>query len=176
MTSDILIRDAHDDERDMVRDLTLRAYGEYASIMTVDAWIVLEGAIRAALASGARAHRLVAEQDGVIVGSVMLFPPATAAYGELAKAEQWPELRLLAVAPQARGLGIGERLVRECIDRARQDGQREIGLHTSVSMQGAMKLYERMGFVRAPESDFQPPGAEVVCGYRLSVDATRPIN
>jgi ribosomal protein S18 acetylase RimI-like enzyme len=34
-------------------------------------------------------------------------------------------------------------------------------------MRAAMRLYDRLGFVRAPELDFQPPDAELVQGYRL---------
>jgi ribosomal protein S18 acetylase RimI-like enzyme len=48
-------------------------------------------------------------------------------------------------------------------------GAAALGLHTSKSMVTAMQLYERMGFERAPELDFQPPGAEVVWGYRLKL-------
>ena len=40
-------------------------------------------------------------------------------------------------------------------------------LGCSASMQVAMQLYRRMGFVRAPELDFQPDGAEVVEGFVL---------
>lgn len=169
MSDRVVVRDARDDERDAVRDLTLRAYDEYAQVMAPAAWAGLEGAVRAALASDARAHRIVAERDGALVGSVMLYPPAAAAYGDLTAAARWPELRLLAIAPEARGLGIGERLVRECIARARRDGAEAIGLHTSESMRGAMRLYERMGFVRAPETDFRPDGAELVQGFRLDL-------
>jgi hypothetical protein len=37
-------------------------------------------------------------------------------------------------------------------------------------MRAAVRLYERMGFVRDPEHDFQPPGAELVEGYLLRLD------
>jgi hypothetical protein len=37
-------------------------------------------------------------------------------------------------------------------------------------MRSAMRLYERMGFVRDPEHDFQPPGAELVEGYLMRLD------
>jgi ribosomal protein S18 acetylase RimI-like enzyme len=58
-------------------------------------------------------------------------------------------------------------LVEECIRRARSQGANEVGLHTSGSMRAAMAMYARLGFVRASERDFQPPGAELVEGYRL---------
>lgn len=166
----LVIRDAREDERDAVRELTLAAYAEYATAMTPSAWAGLEGAVRAALDSRDGAHRIVAEHSGALLGSVMLYPAAAAAYGEMAGTSRWPELRLLAVAPAGRGLGVGRQLVDECIRRARVDGAEAIGLHTSVSMQVAMQLYRRMGFVRAPELDFQPEGAEIVEGFVLRLD------
>ena len=77
-----------------------------------------------------------------------------------------PELRLLAVSQDARGKGVGSALVKECVRRARLMGATELGLHTSRSMRAAMRLYLSMGFERAPERDFLPPGGEVVEGYR----------
>ena len=71
------------------------------------------------------------------------------------------------MSPDARGEGIGQALVDECVRRARRMGAAELGLHTSGSLRAAIRMYERMGFVRAPERDFQPPGAELVMGYRL---------
>ena len=79
------------------------------------------------------------------------------------------EIRLLAVAPHARGRGVARRLVEECIRRARASGASEIGLHTSKSLASAIALYERMGFARVPERDFHPDGAELVQAYRLSL-------
>jgi hypothetical protein len=41
-------------------------------------------------------------------------------------------------------------------------------------MRAALRLYERMGFVRDPERDFQPPGAELVEGFLLRLDDVAP--
>lgn len=164
------MRDARDDEHAAVRALTLRAYAEYADVMAPAAWAGLERAVRAALADRGAAERIVAERAGELVGSVLLYPPSADAYGGLAAQASWPELRLLAVAPEARGLGVGAALVRECVRRARRMGARELGLHTSASMRVARAMYGRMGFVRAPEHDFRPDGAELVEGYRLPLD------
>ncbi len=172
--ADVRVRDAGDADRGAVRDLTLRAYGEFGAVMEPAAWTGLEAAVRAALDSAGPAERIVAERDGVIVGSVMLFPPAADAYGGLATEVPWPELRLLAVAPEARGLGVGQLLVDECVVRARRAGAVALGLHTSRSMQAAKRMYERMGFVRVPEHDFRPPGAELVEGYALRLDERAP--
>ena len=123
------LRDARPADGDAVRALTLAAYGEYARVMTPSAWAGLERALHAALASDDPAvARIVAEREGRIVGSVMLFPPASDAYAGLAGAAAAPELRLLAVAPSERGFGTGRRLVEECIRRARAWGATELGL------------------------------------------------
>ena len=163
------VRDARPDERAAVRALTLRAYGEYAAVMTPSAWAGLDEAIRAALDGDAPAERIVAEHAGALVGGVMLFPPATDAYGSLTAHVPWPELRLLAVAPEARGLGVGRALVTECARRARAAGAAVLGLHSSRSMATALRMYARLGFVREPAYDFVPEGGEVVEGYRLNL-------
>ena len=164
----VRIRDAGEDDRAALAAVTLAAYGEFAARMEPAAWAGLEAAVRAALASeDDSVQRIVAERNGQVVGSVMLYPPASDAYAGYTEAATAPELRLLAVAPSARGSGVGRALVEECVRRARGMGAAELGLHTSRSMEVALRMYEQMGFVRAPEHDFQPPGAELVTGYRL---------
>jgi ribosomal protein S18 acetylase RimI-like enzyme len=65
---------------------------------------------------------------------------------------------------------VARALVLECVRRARAAGETTLGLHTSQSMHAARRLYERLGFVRDPDHDFQPPGGELVEGYRLRLD------
>jgi ribosomal protein S18 acetylase RimI-like enzyme len=170
------VRGALGGERAAVRDLTLAAYAEYARVMAPEAWALLDRAVRAALDGAAAgndgAECIVAERAGALVGSVFLFPAAADAYAGFAEPPRWPELRLLAVAPAARGLGAGEALVRECARRARAAGADALGLHTSASMAAARRMYARLGFVRAPEYDFRPAGAELVEGYRLPLRDT----
>lgn len=163
----IVIRDAELAEADAIRALTLRVYAAYSRIMTPDAWAGLDRAVRSALETTRPVERIVAVRSDQVVGSVQLWPPSVAAYGGEVDEMPWPELRLLAVSPDVRGRGVGRRLVEECVDRARRSGASDLGLHTSESMRAAIRLYEKMGFVRAPEFDFQPPGAELVTAYRL---------
>ena len=168
------VRVALPEDRDSLVRLTRAAYAEYAHLMAPSAWAALEAAIESSLADDRGVIRLVAEVDGAIGGSAALYAPDAAAYGSLASATPWPEVRLVAVAPSARGRGIARALVEECIRRARASGATALGLHTSRSMRAAMRLYERLGFVRDPEHDFQPPGAELVEGYLLRLDDPAP--
>jgi DNA-binding MarR family transcriptional regulator/GNAT superfamily N-acetyltransferase len=86
----------------------------------------------------------IAERDGAAVGSVVLVQARDAA-------THTPEpgvaqLRLLLVEPSARGLGIGGRLVEECLAFARRRGYREIVLWTNDMLHAARRIYQRAGF------------------------------
>jgi predicted N-acetyltransferase YhbS len=167
--ADFEIRDARPEERDAIRDLTLRAYAEYATIMHRDAWTGLEKAIHDAFRATTPAEQVVADDHGTLIGSVMLFPAQVRAYGDMLEPLAWPEVRLLAVPPEARGRGVAKALMDECLRRAREAGAAAVGIHTSGSMRVAMQMYERMGFVRVPEHDVRVPSGELVEAYRLSL-------
>ncbi|ARQ72199.1 GNAT family N-acetyltransferase [Streptomyces marincola] len=69
------------------------------------------------------------------------------------------EFRMLAVTRAARGRGVGEALVRACLLRARRAGARRVVISSQSRMHTAHRLYGRLGFVRAPERDWEPlPG------------------
>ena len=166
MTQRFNIRDARAEERAAIHALTMMAYEEFRPIMAPTAWAALREALLSGLAAEGQVERIVAEQDGALLGSVMLYSPSANAYGNEVAGADWPELRLLAVAPAARGQGVGTALVEECMRRARHAGASALGLHTSESLRAGMRMYERMGFERVPEGDFQPSGAELVMAYR----------
>jgi len=165
----INVRSMRDSERDAVRDVTLAAYEECASIMPEQFWTGYRRHLLATLDAQGPADRIVAERQGVVVGSILLFPPAANAYAAAVGGTEWPEVRLLAVLPSARGQGVGTALMAECVLRARRAGAAALGLHTMDMMRAAMRMYERMGFVRVPDLDFSPAQGLLVKGYRMDL-------
>src|SRR6516225_5962588 len=165
----INVRSMRDSERDAVRDVTLAAYEEYASIMPEQFWTGYRRHLLATLDAQGPADRIVAERQGVVVGSILLFPPAANAYAAAVGGTEWPEVRLLAVLPSARGQGVGTALMAECVRRARHAGAAALGLHTMDVMRAAVRMYERMGFARMPNLDFSPAQGVLVKGYRLDL-------
>ncbi|WP_405736785.1 GNAT family N-acetyltransferase [Streptomyces sp. NBC_00028] len=107
----------------------------------------------------------IAELDGRPVGCVMCVrdeAPGTA------------RLRLLLVEPDARGLGIGDRLVTAVVDFAREVGYRDLVLWTNDILSSARHLYQRHGFVLLAEQPHRSFGKDLVGqDWRLDLHGTR---
>ena len=163
--SEFSIRPATPADHDTIGRLCVAAY--------VDAGFVPAGSdyapVLADAATRAREATLLAAVDGAgaIIGTVTFCRPGST-FAEL-PAPGEAEFRMLAVSAEARGRGVGEALVRECLDRARTHGDDAIVLSTQPEMRAAHRIYERLGFVRVPERDWYPvPDVRLLC-YRLTL-------
>ena len=99
-----------------------------------------------------RENAWIAEREGEIVGSVFVVHQSDAV----------AKLRLLYVEPAARGLGIGARLVDECIAFARARRYTTLTLWTNDILVSARKIYQSAGFKLAEEEHHHSFGVDLV--------------
>jgi len=99
-----------------------------------------------------RERSWIAERDGQIIGSVFL----------MRKSDEAAQLRLLYVEPSARGLGVGRRLVDECIRFAHAQGYQKITLWTNDCLLSARKIYLATGFKLIKEEPHHSFGKDLV--------------
>lgn len=125
---------------------------EYGWDETFEALVaeILAGFVKAHDPAGERAW--IAERDGAILGSVFL----------VRQSDTMAKLRLLYVEADARGSGLGGRLVRECIAFARQAGYRTLTLWTNDILSAARAIYQREGFRLVEEERHHSFGQDLV--------------
>jgi len=166
----MIIRDAVKSELPLIREQRVSAYSEHAQSIPKDHWNALKQAISSEADSNAEVELIVAEFNNKIIGSVVLFPPNTDAYEGYLDKLNYCEIRMLAVEPDSRGMGVATALISECIERAKLKGYDKIGLHTGEYMVGAINLYNRFGFKRIPEYDFEPANDGIIVkAFQLSI-------
>jgi ribosomal protein S18 acetylase RimI-like enzyme len=165
----MLIRPLRPEDHDAVGELTVAAYGDVEPA-TLEAGYGDE--LRDVAARSTGVEILVAtDDDGRVLGAVTYVPGPQAPGAEFTDPDA-AGIRMLAVALDARGRGVGEALTRACVDRARATGRRQIVLHSTDRMTSAHRLYEKLGFRRDTSLDWEPEPDFWLRGFRLLLAAT----
>jgi GNAT superfamily N-acetyltransferase len=159
---DVVVRDARPEELEAVGELTVAAYD--GLVTDGYAEVLRDVPLRAA-----ESTVMVGELDGRIAGTVTLVPPTAA--------EQWrntddPDagtIRMMGVAAEFRGHGVGSALVAACIDRSREAGWRQLALVTTADMRSALPIYLAAGFVRDTSIDKVVNDDMLLLGYRMTL-------
>ncbi|MEU0410987.1 GNAT family N-acetyltransferase [Streptomyces griseorubiginosus] len=164
----IVIRPAEPTDYEPLGEITAHAYlnDGLLAFGDEDDWYFQE--LKNVAKRAESAEVLVAAADDRILGGVT-YVPSGGPLAELARPGE-AEIRMLAVSHEARGRGVGQALVQACVDRAAATGH-DLVLCTQPTMHTAHRLYERLGFTRAPERDWHPvPGDDfTLLTYKLTL-------
>jgi ribosomal protein S18 acetylase RimI-like enzyme len=156
------IRPAGESDWPALLDLTVRVFvGEGFSTPA------LEASLRALGPRPAVAELIVAVDSARLLGSVFLVFDGP--LRQVANSDE-VEIRMLCVEPALRGRGIAEALMQECIKRTAASGRQGIALSTQTTMVAAQRLYQRLGFVRAPARDWKRQNGQPMLAYTLTAD------
>jgi ribosomal protein S18 acetylase RimI-like enzyme len=160
------VRDARPADHAAVGELTVAAYRAIPGHTPTRDYAARLRDV-AGRAATARVVVAVEAPDGPPLGTVTYVPGP----GPLAEFSGAGEcgMRMLAVAPAARGRGAGRALVEACIARAREDGRVRLVIHTTDTMTAAQALYRSVGFARRQELDFAAEDGLVLRCYALEL-------
>jgi ribosomal protein S18 acetylase RimI-like enzyme len=143
------IRHAAPAEFAVVADVCVAAY---APFVAGDHAYLAE--LRDVARRAAAAELLVAADDGQVLGTVT-FVPDGGPLEEIASPQE-AEFRMLAVYPAARGRGVGTALLRRVLNDSRRRGSQGVVCSSLPEMRAAHRIYDRLGFRRAPDRDWSP--------------------
>jgi len=165
----VLLRRATPQDHAPVGELTVAAYAEF---LTGPADGYAEHLCDAA-GRDREAELWVAQDDGVLLGTVTVCPEGSA-WRELAAPGEG-EFRMLAVDPAARRRGVGQALVNLCLERFHTTGDSGVVISSLREMTAAHRIYQRAGFHRVPALDWDPvPGVHLIA-YRTVFEGWRGV-
>ena len=144
------VRLATDADLAAVGELTVAAYAEFTE-GPADPYVER---LRDAAARAAQAELWVADDGGALLGTVTRCP-AGSPWREISRPGEG-EFRMLAVAPEARGRGVGEALTRHVLAVCADAGESAVVISSLAEMTAAHRVYDRLGFRRLPERDWSP--------------------
>jgi GNAT superfamily N-acetyltransferase len=142
-----------DDYAVHLADVAGRAEAENTTVLVAEDDLPSAAAVTAAVVAGDGAAVGAGSTERRVLGSVTLTIGGGPYFEWDPVADGDCGFRMLAVAPDVQGRGVGPRLVAECLERARAAGCRRMIIGSTEWMTTAHRIYERVGFRRAPELD-----------------------
>lgn len=164
VTAALEIRPAAPSEYQLVGDLCVASYAAGGHLDPDDDYAQT---LRDVAARASQTEVLVAVDDGQIVGTVTICPVGSD-YAEVGRNGEM-EFRFLAVSPSAWRMGVGEALVAACEERAVELGAPAHVICVIDKNTAAQKFYDRLGFSRLPERDWEPREGVFLQAYTRAV-------
>jgi GNAT superfamily N-acetyltransferase len=146
------VRDAVPADHAAIRDVVIAAYAQYADLIPADIFPRYLASLLDLETHASQGRLLVAQADGKVCAFGAFYPDASAR--EVGWPTGWATGRALAVHAAARGHGAARTLLAAGERLARDSGSLVLAFHTYSFMTSAVALYERHGYHRAPEYDF----------------------
>ncbi len=143
----MIYRQGTSDDLQALKNLALKSWSPFQNQLTEEHWNSLSNTI-----SSDKTYEELLEQsisflcvldDGDIIGMAFLVSKGHPTEIYL---NEWSYIRFVSVDPKFAGQGIGRKLTIMCIDKAKQNGEKTIALHTSEMMGNAIHIYESLGF------------------------------
>ena len=165
--SDLTIRPARPDEYSAIGELTVAAYR--ADGYFDDASVADYADELAAVEDRAQDTELLvaADESGTLLGTVTVIRPGARSAEVVREGEL--EIRMLAVSPSARGRGVGTELTRAVLRLAAAQGCARVVLCSVSDRVKVHALYEREGFRRLPDRDWEPVPRLVLLAFGAEV-------
>ncbi|WP_445487456.1 GNAT family N-acetyltransferase [Niallia sp. 03133] len=166
---DISIEELSSEDKEEAVGVLVLSYEQYKNSYTnIQEYYDYIEHIRASLDNPLIDQVLIAKMENEVVGTLQIFTDGFHAYGDLNIPINAPVVRLLGVHPKIRRSGIARKLLVASTNYTRVKGASALYLHTSEKMPDAIRLYERFGFVRSPEYDYDILDFTVMC-YRYDL-------
>ena|SRR6476620_2054497 len=151
---DVTYRQASYNDLTSLKNLAVKSWGQFQPYLTDENWKKLYSSLtddKTYTELLDKAQSFVAtSNNGEIIGMAFLVPKdnPTEIYDK-----EWCYIRFVTVDPNFGGHGIGRKLTSLCIDKARENKEKIIALHTSELMDNARHIYESIGFTILKEID-----------------------
>jgi GNAT superfamily N-acetyltransferase len=173
MTSDLKIREAKQDEFQAIGQLMVDVYSSLEGFPTQeempDYYDMLTNVGSLTEKTGTKLLIALSENDE-LCGAVVYFSNMQqyASGGDEIDILHASGIRLLAVNQKARGQGVGKSLTHACIQIAKDKKHTQVILHSTKVMQVAWAMYEKIGFERFEDIDFELHGFSIF-GFRMAI-------